>query len=111
MKMLRIITPLLLALAATSPAFAHGGGHGGHGGHFRGSFGVFIGAPLWGWYAPPPAYYYPPVVEVPVAPPVYIERAPAAAYWYYCDNPAGYYPYVRQCPGGWQRVAPQAPPP
>jgi hypothetical protein len=59
-------------------------------------------------------YYYPPaVVTVPATPPVYIEReadsaAPeASAYWYYCTDPEGYYPYVRACPGGWQAVAPQ----
>jgi len=55
----------------------------------------------------------------PAEPPVYVERGqpPAAAqtepepgnYWYYCSNPDGYYPYVKQCPGGWQRVAPQPP--
>ncbi len=30
-------------------------------------------------------------------------------WWYYCWNPQGYYPYVRECPGGWQRVTPQPP--
>jgi hypothetical protein len=24
--------------------------------------------------------------------------------WYYCSNPAGYYPYVTQCNTGWQAV-------
>jgi hypothetical protein len=24
--------------------------------------------------------------------------------WYYCSNPAGYYPYVAQCNTGWQPV-------
>jgi hypothetical protein len=27
-------------------------------------------------------------------------------YWYYCSNPAGYYPYVRQCSTLWQKVVP-----
>ena len=27
--------------------------------------------------------------------------------WYYCQNPAGYYPSVPQCPSGWLQVAPQ----
>jgi hypothetical protein len=31
------------------------------------------------------------------------------AWWYYCDNPQGYYPYVRQCVSQWQRVAPHPP--
>ncbi|MCK9608465.1 MAG: hypothetical protein M0R33_18655 [Methylomonas sp.] len=26
-----------------------------------------------------------------------------ANYWHYCPNPEGYYPYVKECPGGcWQ---------
>ncbi len=28
------------------------------------------------------------------------------AYWYYCPNPPGYYPYVKECPPGWMTVAP-----
>ena len=24
--------------------------------------------------------------------------------WYYCSDPAGYYPYVTQCTVGWQTV-------
>ena len=28
----------------------------------------------------------------------------ATQYWYYCSNPAGYYPYVTQCNTGWQTV-------
>jgi hypothetical protein len=86
--------------------------------HFgsRARLGVFIGAPLfWNW--PPPYYGYPPpAVIVPSRPPVYIERddaapptASGAGYWHYCDSPAGYYPYVRECPGGWERVAPTPP--
>ena len=37
--------------------------------------------------------------------------APAAdaGWWYYCDQSSGYYPYVRECPTGWQRVPPVAP--
>ncbi|MCQ8182509.1 hypothetical protein NP603_15410 [Methylomonas sp. SURF-1] len=77
-------------------------------------------------YFPPypyyPAYpyypYYPrEIITVPAQPPVYIERerpaTPSAplpeGYWYYCDNPAGYYPYVNQCPGGWRQVTPTPP--
>jgi hypothetical protein len=35
--------------------------------------------------------------------------ASATQYWYYCASPAGYYPYVPQCQGGWQKV-PASPP-
>lgn len=81
--------------------------------------GIAIGVPgPWypyaGYYYYPPPYYYPPVVTVPSAPPVYIERAaPAHAgpdnYWYYCASAKAYYPYVRQCAGGWTRVSPRPP--
>lgn len=27
-------------------------------------------------------------------------------YWYFCRDPEGYYPYVKKCPKGWQRVLP-----
>lgn len=95
------------------------GHHGGHGG---GSFGFYFGAPLYPYgygYGYPYAYpYYPPVVvTVPVTPPTYIQQAPQApvvqqsqtAYWHYCNNPQGYYPYVKECPGGWQLVEPTPP--
>jgi len=32
-------------------------------------------------------------------------------YWAYCQNPEGYYPYVQDCPGGWQAVVPTPPAP
>jgi hypothetical protein len=44
------------------------------------------------------------VVQQPVAP-----EAPAASYWYYCTQPAGYYPYVQNCGQPWMRVVPQVP--
>jgi hypothetical protein len=31
-------------------------------------------------------------------------QSDAAQYWYYCSNPAGYYPYVSQCNLPWQTV-------
>jgi hypothetical protein len=99
-------------------------------GHFHGHFGVMIG-PVWGWpwhYPPAPyPYYYPPynppLVIERAAPQVYIEQSPTAAppppappvaaapenYWYYCAAAKGYYPYVKECRGGWQRVVPQPP--
>ena len=89
----------------------------------RVTFGLHFG-PYWGpgwgpgWYYPPP-YYYPPAVVVaapPAAPPVYVERNEASApaqsqgYWYYCEQSRGYYPYVKDCPGGWKAVPPAPPP-
>jgi hypothetical protein len=60
-------------------------------------------------------YLYPPVVVAPprvyVQPPsqIYVQPPPPQPYWYYCDNPSGYYPYVQQCPGGWRQVNPTPP--
>jgi hypothetical protein len=66
-------------------------------------------------YYPAPYYYYPAPVVVQ-SPPVYTERHDIAppttdlnGYWYYCGASKGYYPYVKECPGGWQKVPPQPP--
>ena len=104
---------LVLSAIASTSAFAWRGGV---------RFGVFVGPGF--WYPPPYYYgygypyyyppYYPPVVVAPA--PIYIEQgaaAPALAspltqgYWYYCDESKAYYPYTKECPAGWQRVAPQ----
>lgn len=106
----------MLAASATSQAAGHarGGGwsHGGgfHGGVSHARVGIYLGAPLvWpGYYAP--RAYYPPVMLAPVAPTAYIEQASPQAssnWWYYCGESQAYYPYVSQCAGGWERVAPQ----
>jgi hypothetical protein len=54
---------------------------------------------------PPVVVSAPPAVvaqSVPVWAP-----APVASYWYYCQSPQGYYPYIPHCPGGWLQVVPQ----
>lgn len=64
--------------------------------------------PYWGYrpYWRAPLYYaVPPVILQ--QPAVVVPAPPAQQYWYYCWNPAGYYPYVTHCPGGWQAVPPQ----
>lgn len=81
--------------------------------------GVYVGP---GYYYPPSWYYPPPAVVVPAQPQVYIERAPEIAApapaaaapapapaqaYYFCAAANAYYPYVRECAGGWQQVAPQ----
>ncbi|MGZ4970674.1 MAG: hypothetical protein ACXV8O_04615 [Methylobacter sp.] len=120
---------VLIGTMACNPAWArggfggghHGGGfHGGwghgHGGYYGGiGLGLGLGYGL-GYYGSPyysPYYAYPPaVVTVPAAPPVYIQQAPPVVqqnqpgYWYYCDNPEGYYPYIKECLNGWQQVEP-----
>ena len=101
---------LVLLFAGMGSAWAHGG---------RVGVGVYVG-PYWGpgtWYYPPPYYYRPEVVVIPAPPPtVYVEQQqeapaqttakPAEQYWYYCASAKGYYPYVKECPGGWQKVQP-----
>jgi hypothetical protein len=58
----------------------------------------------WYFYAQPvypyPDPYLPPAVVVQPGP-----SGPAPAqYWYYCDNPPGYYPYVTSCSTAWRQV-------
>lgn len=71
---------------------------------------------------PPPVVAGPPVVVAPPAPVVVVPRPaarvvvaqpppPRRASWYYCPEPAGYYPYVRQCGTPWLTVVPPGSPP
>jgi hypothetical protein len=105
--MKRVILLLILAVASGS-ALAHGGR-----GHSRVFLGFNFGFPVYQpWY---PAYYpyYPaaPVYVQPPAPPVYVERSDVVPQgpgtWYFCRESNTYYPYVKQCPGGWTRVPAQ----
>jgi hypothetical protein len=106
------------ALSQPNPAYAggfHGGGGGFHGGGFDGGgfdgggfdgggfdggrfhggrfhdnrvfFGGGFGFPLLGYYQ-----YYD------------YSQPYASQTWYYCSDPAGYYPNVTQCNTGWQAV-------
>ena len=106
----------------------HGGGFRDHDRGFRGGGGsVWIGPgwdPFWypwwwgGYYPYSPYYPYPypaqpPVVIQQETPPMYQEPTAEPnqpVYWYHCSDPEGYYPYVKQCPGGWQKVVPTPPP-
>ncbi len=77
-------------------------------------FGVGVAAPL--FYPYPYAYPYPypaysPPVVVESSPPVYVQQGPQPQYWYYCESSQAYYPYVKECPGGWLQVVPQSSPP
>jgi len=107
-----MIMVFLLGVGMSQVAQAHWRGHGRHG-----NVDIIID-PLGWMYYPPPQYYYPPPVYVsPPPPPVYIEQAPARPvapptenYWYYCTNPQGYYPTIRECPGGWLKVVPKIQP-
>lgn len=104
----RFIAVLVLGLLITEIAWAHG--HPIH--RHRAQVGIAIGIPLVTapWYYPQPQIYpNPPVAALPQA---YIEMhsrqvQPSGSWWYYCHNPEGYYPYIKECPQGWQLVDPQ----
>jgi hypothetical protein len=134
-KAVPVFLLFVLGVLASESAMAQHYGHGGgYGGGVR--FGISLGIPLYGpgyypgpYYAypayayPAPAYAYPgPTYTYPgpaVAPSAaYVEQnfphaaaAPAQPQgdWYYCANSKSYYPYVGECPGGWQRVPAQPP--
>ena len=109
----RFLIVLALGLLVTELAWAHGYGH--WNGHHRAHVGVVIGVPLVGaWQYRPPVYTYPPVVTLPSVPQAYIEKnareqQQQGSWWYYCRGAQGYYPYVRECPQGWELVSPQPP--
>lgn len=125
---------ILLGALANGSAMAQYRGHGHGHGHNRGpnvlfsfSYGFPIYAPRYfptpfytypAYAVPAPVYVYPPAVIGYSSPPVYVERgiarvepAPSQAQndWYYCASSQTYYPYAKECPGGWQRVPAQPP--
>jgi hypothetical protein len=120
---------LLCGILATESAYAWGRGRGFYGAPFIA--GALVGGALFAgsrYYYPPyyPPYYAPyapyspyspyyPAAVAP-APSVYVEQGgqpqfqqqqQQQGYWYYCAGSRAYYPYVKECPAGWQRVAPQ----
>lgn len=111
---LALAAMLLGAAGYAGTAAAHGYHHGP-----RVSFGFAFGPAYWyppyPYYYYPPPYYYPPVVTTAPAPTTYIERGdvqqpaadPRKDWWYYCPESKTYYPYVKQCAGGWQKVEPR----
>ncbi len=109
--------------------YGHGGGHykagNGHGygrGHYgryrhhyrghhdRGPRYFWSGSIVIPWY--PYGYHAPPPVIIQKEPQVYVqpEQEPEN-YWYYCPDPQGYYPYIRECASGWMKVVPDTTPP
>jgi hypothetical protein len=104
------IRPLPMAMPATgaTPPHPH---------HHPGRTVIFIGAPFmyWAWpygyaYLPPP-YYYGPDYGVPKEemPAIYVEKfdgepTPQTTGDVFCPGKYAYYPDVRECPGGWQRL-------
>ena len=72
--------------ASVHDGFGYGrGGHWYHGWH-NGRYGWWLWGPGLAWTLYPYPENY------------------ASQTWYYCSDPAGYYPYVTQCNTGWQSV-------
>jgi hypothetical protein len=119
--------------------YAYRGYGGWYGGYWGPRVGFYYGGPgYWGgwpvaWgasygYAYPYAYGYPyaypyggapvgaydtPLAQLPLqqepAPVAAPQASPAFNYWFYCTQPAGYFPYVKDCSLPWLTVVPQAP--
>jgi len=114
--------------------YSHGGGYGrGYGYGGRVGLGIALGVPLYGlgyysnpYYSypdyayPDPAYAYPGAAVAPsggyveqgvpqAAPPPTQAQPQPQGDWHFCAASNAYYPYVRECPGGWQRVPAQPP--
>src|SRR3984893_3157067 len=83
----------------------HNGFDGGRGGHWYhgwhgGRYGWWLAGPglAWTYYDNPWWGSYPDYGYYNYSQPY------ASQTWYYCSDPAGYYPYVAQCNTGWQAV-------
>lgn len=135
-KIFWLLVLVVSGALASSSAMAQHRGHGVSRGHGYGGparIGISVGIPIYTpsyyyrpYYAYPAYVYRPPVYVYPYAdyrsyaPTEYVERsviqapqaqtqAPTSGDWYYCTASAGYYPYVAECPSGWQRVPAQPP--
>ena len=86
----------------------------------RGRAMIFVGAPLyfWSWpygyyYLPPPYYYGPDYVARHDLPPIYVEKfdgqpTPQTQGDIFCPSANAYYPDVKDCANGWQRIIREA---
>jgi len=119
-KTLVVATVAVLCASTSAAAFARGGHW--HGGYRGFGWGLGLGLAVTVPYLLSRPYYYPPAVYAPAyyapnyapayyEPPVYTQpaatvpvQAQAPAY-YFCAASNGYYPYVRQCAGGWQVIS------
>lgn len=108
---------LALGTAGTAQAdWGRHGGYGGHGGHRQHYDGSHRGGH--GWAGPAAilaitglaigaaAYSQANAAPVYVAPARAYQPPPESGNWYYCQSYGQYYPYVRDCPEGWQTVMP-----
>ena len=76
----------------------------------NGPYGPYYGPyPYYSPPPPPPSYYAPPPPQPQAPPAPQATGAPPPQFWYYCDDPKGYYPQVQNCPTPWRQLS--APPP
>jgi len=102
----------------------YGHGYYGHGYHGHGYYGPgYVGGWYGGYYFDPflpfyyPYYWYPRSDDYDdsdyphvYGPPPSEQPAPEAGHdWFFCKESKGYYPYVKTCPNGWQRVPAEPP--
>jgi hypothetical protein len=73
-----------------------------HDGHY--GWWWFVGN-SWFFY-PAPIYPYPLYIGSLYYYDYYDQYGAPDYYWYYCEDPPGYYPYVQQCNGPWEPVPP-----
>ena len=112
---------LLVVIALGAPNLAHAGPHGGggshgggggfHGGGSRGSMihsaatrGGFPGSHGGGRLIYSPGVYGAYPADAYYGGYDDSEQTSISQVWYYCSDPAGYYPYVTQCSTNWQMV-------
>lgn len=121
MKTSKTVVALAVALAgftAAESAFAQHRHRHHHGSRISLGIGFALPFAAYSYYGPrysyyPPYSYYYPAPVVVQQPPVYVEQSPQPAqpapadYWYFCAESRAYYPHVRECASGWQRVSPQ----
>jgi len=112
-KITALFLVISLALGASGSAQAEWGRHGGHRSHHDGGYrhssgwvgpaailaitGLAIGAAAYSQANAAPVY---------VAPQRAYQPPPESGNWYYCGSAGQYYPYVQNCPEGWQSVMP-----
>jgi len=95
--------------AAYGPGYGPGWGAGwGPGWRGNWAYGGGYYGPYAGYYAPP-VVYAPPVAYLPPPQPMVLAAQPQPAVWYYCEASGKYFPYVQDCPSGWQ-TQPATPP-
>ncbi len=122
-RLFAIATAALLLVATQVWAGPPRGGYHG-GGYHRGGYwgpgvGIYYGGFGYGYGWGYPYVYAPIVITTESVPQVLIQQdaqvgaatqnEPPANFWYYCTQPAGYFPYVQNCSQPWMKVVPQIP--